>query len=458
MISNFSNISLFPLYLFSFLHINSCSRRLMGYIISSVVLTAALFPLQGATAAEIDDAKAESLGIRKITGRHLTLYTDLAGDEIDRLPEVFDRAFPQWLRYFNVPEKNVADWHITGALMKDKKPFVLAGLLPDDVPDFLHGYSRGDRLWLYEQPSDYYRRHLFLHEGTHAFMNTVLGGCGPPWYMEAVAEYLATHRWNQGELTLGYMPKNRQEVPEWGRIRLIQDAVAAGRALTFPRVLEIPSNRQAENEFYAWCWAAATLLDRDPRYRDRFRQMIQHVQNPDFDKQFRSRFESDWLELCEQWQLMIADLEYGYDVERSAVDFQNSSLPQTGEGQGMREFAIAADRGWQNTGLQLEAGKRYRLTASGRFQVADPGQIWWSEPNGVSVRYYRGRPLGVLLAAVRPNEPTPDGTSALLHPSVVGLATTLTPKTTGTLFLKINDSAGELDDNAGEVSVRVQSD
>ena len=34
--------------------------------------------------------------------------------------------------------------------------------------------------------------------------------------------------------------------------------------------------------------------------------------------------------------------------------------------------------------------------------------------------------------------------------------TTLSPTQTGTLFLKINDSPGELDDNAGELKVEVR--
>ena len=153
--------------------------------------------MAGATAAAVDDARAAAAGIRKLPGKRLTLYTDLAGPEIDRLPAVFEQAFPQWCRYFKVKEGDQADWHMTGFLMKDKARFVAAGLLPDDLPPFEHGYSRGHDLWLYEQPSDYYRRHLLLHEGTHGFMNTVLGGCGPPWYMEGMAEYLATHRWQR---------------------------------------------------------------------------------------------------------------------------------------------------------------------------------------------------------------------------------------------------------------------
>jgi hypothetical protein len=437
----------------------------------SVIVAALLLPSSLAAAVTVDDARATEAGIRKLSGKRLTLYTDLAGDEIDQLPAVFDQAFPQWCRYFHVKEDDHPDWHMTGFLMKDKARFVRAGLLPDDLPPFEHGYSRGDTLWLYEQPSEYYRRHLLLHEGTHGFMNTVLGSCGPPWYMEGMAEYLGTHRWHDGRLTLGYMPKKREEVPEWGRVRIIQDAVAAGRPLDLKTVLEFPPTAHHETGPYAWCWAAVSLLDRHPRYRDRFREVFRFVQQPDFNTRFYELFKADWPALCEEWQVMVANLEYGYDVARSAIDFRPAK-PQAGEGQGVREtdratdspssstapatVTVAADRGWQNTGLRLEAGVTYRLTATGRYQVAKTPKIWWCEPGGVSIRYYQGRPLGMLLAAIRPDEPRPDGSSALLYPTAVGLGATLKPAASGTLFLKINDSPGELADNEGELKVEVE--
>ena len=46
--------------------------------------------------------------------------------------------------------------------------------------------------------------------------------------------------------------------------------------------------------------------------------------------------------------------------------------------------------------------------------------------------------------------------SAFLQPITVGLGTTITPKESGTLFFKINDSAAELDDNSGEIKVDIQ--
>lgn len=396
-------------------------------------------------------ADSPSNAIRTIPGKRLTLRTDVSGAEIDQLPELFVQAFPQWCRYFSVSEAKYQDWHFDGCLMKDKARFVAAGLLPDNLPPFAHGYSRDHQLWLYEQPSDYYRRHLLLHEGVHCFMFTVFGNAGPPWYMEGLAEYLGTHRLENGRLMMGYMPKNRDEVPEWGRVRIIQDAVAQRRALRLKSVIELPPTAHRETGPYAWCWAAVTLLDRHPRYRDRFHQLIKWVAKPDFNERFYKLFEPDWQELCEEWQLLVANMEYGYDVERCAVDFTPGKPLASAGG----KATVAADRGWQNSGVRLEAGHTYQLTASGRYQVASQPKVWWCEPGGVSIRYYQGRPLGMLLAAVRPDHPEPNSTTALLRPKAIGLGATLTPQESGTLFLKINDSAGELDDNAGMVAVQI---
>jgi hypothetical protein len=406
----------------------------------------------GSTVFAVDDAKAEAAGIRKLSGKHLTLYTDMTGNEIDRLPAVFDEAFPQYCRYFHVSEQDLADWHMTGFLMKDKDRFLAAGLLPRKLPPFEHGFSCNDTLWIYDQPSDYYRRHLLLHEGVHGLMNTVLGSCGPPWYMEGIAEFLATHRLDDGKLTLGYLPKNRKETPEWGRIRILQDAVAAKKTLSVSDVIHYPADQRTETDFYAWCWALSTFLDQHPRYQERFRQLIHDVRRTDFTKRFLQSYRPDWPELCEEWQVMTANLEYGYDVARSAIDF-SPGKPLSHEG---ANVTVAADRGWQNTGLRLEAGVTYQLTASGRYQIAQKPTVWWCEPNGVSIRYDHGWPLGILLAAVRANNPSLSEDSPLLHPKAIGLGATLAPTQSGTLFLKINDSAGELSDNAGTLRVNVR--
>jgi hypothetical protein len=150
--------------------------------------------------------------------------------------------------------------------------------------------------------------------------------------------------------------------------------------------------------------------------------------------------------------VFIAGMEYGYDVSRAAIDFTpGQPLPPTGA-----TLRVAADHGWQNSGVLLQGGTTYRLTAAGRYQVGTKPQVWWSEPGGVSLRWYQGRPLGILLAAVRPEKPVEKGPSAFLRPTAVGLGALLAPAQTGTLYLKINHSAAELADNAGELKAAVK--
>ena len=400
----------------------------------------------------IDDARIAAAGIRKLTGRHLTLYTDLsAGAAIDELVDVFDQAYPLWCDYFAAPQLRNQSWHLIACVIGDKRSFAAVGLLPANLPPFLHAYFRGDRLWVYDQPNDYYRRHLLLHEGTHAFMYGLFGANGPPWYSEGMAELLATHTWKDGRLTLDYFPATADDVPGWGRVRLVHDAIKAGRRLKMGDVLEYDGRAHVEVEPYGWCWAAAAFLDGHPRYRERFRKLPPHIAAKDFNRVVRETYADDWAQLAEEWQLFATNLDYGFDFAREVIDFRpGKPLATAGT-----TVTVAADRGWQSSGIELEAGKSYRLTATGRYQVARAPRPWWCEPAGVTIRYWHGHPLGVLLAAVHPEGVDPRADSPLLSPLVIGPQAVIRPIESGTLYLRINDSAAELSDNSGKLDVQV---
>ena len=401
---------------------------------------------------EVDDSRALAAGIRKLDGRRIALFTDLEpSDEVDTLAKVFDLAFPQWCEYFGIDPLDHPDWKMTGFLMVDRSRFERAGLLPRRLPPFRNGFSWNYELWIYEQPSVYYRRHLLLHEGTHGFMNTILGGCGPPWYMEGVAELLSTHSWNGDRLVLNYMPESRKETPQWGRIKIVRDDFAALKARSVDGVLNYHPGVFLNNEPYGWSWALAAFLDGHPRYRERFRQIPKLIGKSDVTERFRRLIYDDWEELCDEWQVFVADLDYGYDVTATVVDF----APAAAVPEGGASVTVDAGRGWQNSGLRLDRGSTYRLAASGRYQLDTEPEIWWSEPGGVSIRYYKGQPMGILLAAVRVDPAGRSGACELIRPVSVGLGATLKPVQSGTLFLRINDSAGKLDDNVGSLTVEV---
>lgn len=410
-------------------------------------------------AIHVDDARLTGAGVRKLESQHLVLYTDLpASAAVDALPQVFDQAVPLWAKYFGVSKKQTADWRARTFLVGDREKFEALELLPPDV-DLLHGYSIGSDLWVSEQGSDYYRRHLLLHEGTHAFMNRFLGACGPGWYMEGVAELLGTHRLGAGRegvaLEIGIMPRSRNEVPMLGRIKLVHDALAADGALTLPAVMQIDNRKQLGNDAYAWCWGAAKFLDAHPRYRGRFRKLQRQVRSEEFNELARREFGRDWEELKAEWLAFVTTLEHGYDFERMAIDFRTGT-PLRGQ---PRTATIAADRGWQSSGVLLEAGKSYRVSASGRFQIAveDVNGVetqWPCEAGGVTIEYHAGHPLGMLLGAVVPSKAS--GNSGFARPLAIGLGRTITPEVSGTLYLRVNDSAARLGDNRGALTIRVE--
>lgn len=404
---------------------------------------------------DVDAGRVQGAGIRKLSGQHLTLYTDLpSAPSVDELPVVFDAAVPQWSAYFDIPLEATRDWQLVGYLIQDKDLFRSTGLLPENLPPFLNGYQRLAELWVYEQPSDYYRRHLLLHEGTHAFMNWALGGTGPPWYMEGAAELLATHAWRGDQLTLGYFPQTKEDTPHWGRIKIIQDDLAANRGLTLLQIMQYDHRAHLRLEPYAWCWAAAAFLDGQPAYRAAFRQLRKRVRKPEdeFTQRFCEELSACSQPVSRQWALFAHDLDYGYDLEREAIQ----SRPVLAAGEAAVTVEVAADRGWQSTGLSLLQGKRYRLQASGRFQIDDRPRVWWCEANGVTMRYHRGLPVGLLLGAVLDEEHAPEDATPLMQPDPVGLGGDLRIDRSGTLYLRINDSPSELGNNAGHLAVSVQ--
>jgi len=407
---------------------------------------------------KLDDEKIAAAGLRKLSGRHIDLYTDLPeAADIEELPRVFDAAVPLWCAYFHVEPETVAAWKVVGSVMQAKERFVQSGLYTPDLPPFPAGLNRRSELWLYEQESPYYRRHLLLHEGTHSFMQRWLGGAGPPWYAEGMAELLGTHRWQGGELQLGIMPRTKEEVPYHGRVKIIRDEYAAGRGMALIDILQYGSQvhlQVDELKAYGWCWGAAEFFDSHRLTQAVFRSMKAEAKDISlsFSERFYERLKEHWPEIVEDWQIYVADCDYGYDVKRAAVVRKDAvELPPAGA-----SVKLATDRGWQSTGYRLAAGKAYAITASGRYQIASSPKPWPCEAGGVTIRYAGGLPLGMLVAGLSDLEGDRPLLTPLVHPQPIGLGSEIEPTTSGTLYLKINEPAADLADNTGALSIRIQ--
>ncbi|HEV7279015.1 MAG TPA: hypothetical protein VGN57_02280 [Pirellulaceae bacterium] len=404
---------------------------------------------------EIDPARAQAAGLRILEGKHLRLVTDLPpSPEIDSLPGLFDKATPLWAEYLDVSASAYADWKVQAYLMDREEPFRALGLYGGQVPDVRHGFQQGLEFWVRRQEEPgYYQRHLFLHEGVHAFMSYCLGGIGPPWYAEGMAELLATHRIEEGKLTLPVMPRSREEVPLWGRTKVLRDAWAASTAKMPEEILSYGGTAHRETEAYAWSWALCLFLSEHPASKEAFAELSEHADDfaGDFTERLREALKQEWPRLQEDWMLLAAEMDYGYDVAAN-VPVRRAATPL----ESSRTVDVATNAGWQSTGAFLTAGDSYRLAVQGSGNVAVGEKRIPFGPSGVTLWYLAGRPYGeIQYAIVDETEPLAGRPSPLLRPSAVGEALTFAPERGGTLYLRSALPSSLRSQAQGEFSVEL---
>ncbi|HVJ67240.1 MAG TPA: hypothetical protein VM510_04605 [Caulifigura sp.] len=406
---------------------------------------------------EYDESRLLDLGIQRYESKRLRLFTDVDPEKARPMPGLVDQAFDAWSNYFGPlpPAADGSEFQITGYLMKEPDRFRAAKMLRDDVPAFDHGRHIGLEFWMNEQEFDYYREHLLLHEATHAFMTAMPGGDEPIWYHEGMAELFGCHHvTHDGRMEFAVFPGPGQRYDGFGRIKFLTDEIAAGRPMSANEVASLGSRDFAGfvKRPYAWSWALCTFLNRHPAYRDRFHELARHHLEPRFIRRVHAAYQND-AHLEPEWKLFTTHIEPGYDFDRAAIDFRNGAPFAR-----PTEIQIHADRGWQSSGLTLERGKPYVITAKGRVTLGASTKPWISEPSGISIRYAGGRPIGTLLGAVVGDLKQIGGDGGLLKPLAVGTSTIIEPATTGTLYLRVNDRFSSLDDNEGAYRVTVRSE
>lgn len=398
-----------------------------------------------------------SAEIRKYESKRLVLYSDVEPARARSLPGILDQAFEVWEAYYgkHPDDKPGRQFRITGCVMVEPEGFEEAGLLPPEIKKFLEGIHpgkhEGRRFWMRNPETDYYREHLMVHEATHCFMTSRGGPPLPVWYLEGTAELFATHQRDpqRKKMRFAVMPGDSREFPGWGRLMLVRRDFRRGRLPRFDQLENLWKTEHKRTETYAWTWAFVKFLDAHPSYQERFRKLGRHLSDGRFNAEFERAFRPQWQALQFEWQLLARDLVAGTDFKRVAIRFHRSQpLPADG-----RSSVVAADRGWQSTGVRLRAGQAYQLTATGRFTLADKPRPWVSEPDGVSIRYHAGLPLGRLVCVLQPEDASITGLPRVVS---VGSRSRIKPKVAGTLYLRLNDYLSELADNTGAVTVKIQ--
>ena len=151
-----------------------------------------------------------------------------------------------------------------------------------------------------------------------------------------------------------------------------------------------------------------------------------------------------------EWSAMLTSVDYGFQPDRELAVLDRHPRPLATE----MSVTVSAQRGWQATGIHVEQGQSLRVAADGRYVVGTAPSAWQSEADGVTLRYYRGQPLGKLLLTIAGPENKEPEFSEVLPIVAIGSAAKWTAPAAGQILLRINESGTGLDDNSGEMSVK----
>ncbi len=395
-------------------------------------------------------------GCTQLESKHLRLITDLPiSDEIRKLPEIFDAALPMWQNLFGGSQDDSEELKAVAFLMGDRVRFQHLGYLTPETPNFAEGYQFGDRLFICEQPSDYYRRHLLLHEGTHWYMYRALGGAGAGWYMEGLAEYMATHRWDGQRLTLGVVPDHRDQVPYWGRLSVLREDFERDRAPSLRKIFEFFDREHRNVKPYAWSWAATQFFLIHPKSSE----VIKQTFHPGLDyseginHQLLAELDEDWPQYCHQWSGFVSDLDYGVDPKTILPTWVPAKKTAS-----RTDLHVQSNHGWQSSGILMMAGERAMIRAHGRITLArnSESKPWESEPQGISLQYQDGHKIGTLMAAVIPIHLHLNDQTLRWRSIPIGKLSQLEAPVESILYFKVNEHPGKLNDNSGHYSISVE--
>ena len=391
----------------------------------------------------------------RVSGQHIRLTTDVAPDEAAELVASFDAAVPQWAKLLELDPKRLDDWSVNAWVMRDVNRFYNAKQIAADVPDFPYGYALNNRVYVKAQPSHYYTRHLLLHEGTHSLAIEFFGGGGPTWFMEGTAEWLGTHRGSKDDIEIGTIPGSSEEVPYWGRFTALKQLRDEERLPSIETVMRYRPNLLGEVPTYGCAWAAIRMMRAYPNYRPLILKSNTRVRKTTmvFNRLLGQDLSPEWPIFAARWRLWTEAMDYGFDPQRNLT--QLSVEDPLWDGKPIKR-EIAADRGWQSVGVRVPAGRTVKVRANGSVTLASDPKPWLSYPDGVTIRYERGKPLGQLIGLVLPNRIPGGETLPALKRITIGESSEILIEQASWLLLRVNDAAGELGDNTGAYEVMLE--
>lgn len=266
---------------------------------------------------------------------------------------------------------------------------------------------------------------IIRHECMHGVCHLVFGGVGPPWLAEGLAE-------------LGRWWRERSEEVE------VDPAVLA--LLHDPRVerptiarIVAPETRPAGPREYVWRWALCHFLVGNPNYAERFRILAIELMEGRPNASFEAAFAPVARELAFEFERFVADVGDGFRADLVAWPWRAKQRELAPGGVGRSKPKARA--GWQSSGVAVEAGAVYVITAEGQWRTTAVGEAIDAGGDVTG----RGRLVGALFSDFSLSEEIPLGR----HTSWIAPAD-------GVLMLRCADDWRALADNDGTLSVTVR--
>ncbi|MBC7966474.1 MAG: hypothetical protein H7Z17_11195, partial [Fuerstia sp.] len=412
-----------------------------------------------------DELLAE--GLRIVESEHLILVTDLPLESVSDLPRLADALFATLEQRLGkqAPDLAGTKFQVTGFLMDARDRFERAGVLPSEEYPIRHGRHLGYRFWMNNQTADYYRRHLLLHEFVHCFLMSEYGmlDIPPLWYTEGIAEYFATHRLHAdvAQSEFGILPATVEGFEGWHRIAEIrrhfnQEPSVTGELagiVPLQTVLHPPDTTFQDDVQYANAWALVWLINHHPELQPEFAALAACRTRRQFEEAMARVPETTLRQLDQVWPLYLDGL---HEADAANVRFPalTTLKPQgsTGDNALPAEFVMDVGQQWASTGLSLTAGQEIVIECKGRYVVEETTKPWFSEPDGITIDYVDGRPLGEVIGTII----SADGTQTTRH-IPIGTYKKLQVPIDGILWLQTNDHWSKRVQNQGTVTVRVSA-
>ncbi len=406
---------------------------------------------------EITDEQLRQAGLVQFSVGPVRLVTDLSSDDVNSLLQVGTANGKFWPQRFceQLPAEDGGSFRFTAYVMRDRELFSQAGLLPADLPLLFHGRQDGSEFWMNDQTRDYYRRHLFLHEATHVFMRHIGGEADdlPLWFLEGIAELVATHVVSDDDsVAFNVYPDVRERFAGLDRMELLRRDIAENGVRSIEDVTRLRSGDFARLEAYAWAWALCVFLDEHPATRDGFRETAKQLRERSLARWLAEVYRTDPVGLEVAWTQFVSHVTYRFDFERTRVAIADGKPLASSH-----SVEVQSDRGWQSSGVLVEAGQRYVIEAAGQISLADAPKPWVSEADGISFQYVGGLPIGRLLGSVLSSEGDAVTLArSMLEELTLGNRAEFVAPVSGTLYLRVNDDWGSLADNRGALRVTVR--